>query len=528
MELYKQFQCSHIDLSPLGLEKGPVHSDYFCTPKGAEIIGWTGVDGIHFCLIKGFREVFSVNPMNPAGENVHPVSRNFTDFLCLLLSCKGEAAIEQAHGWSREQFQAFQEENPVTPEQELALEKLQRAFSQKESPLAPLENPFDYIKELQREFDYGSIPFRREYFRLAGEEQAPPEPKWKVCYEGGFWGKGRGGEEVPLGQTFSWGGNVWHIPSVYRCGAGLVVDCCIEAGAFEGTEGQQKQAENQFWEMDFEASVEINGKTSNRKTGYGTAWRPAESLDEGEQPDQEAGRVLKHYGLPLDRKWIIRRESFPWAVKTKPKIKSLKLSLSPRAVPISGTTFQTPQVGESVILVHPVTGTEHRLTVEKWEPAEMDGRFLDKMWNFPRFFYQMTYTLDPDLPGSSFNLQDLAEGDSPVREGAAEEPAARSSPATLNPDLPGRSFNLQDLADGDRPVREAAAEEPAARSSPANIGIIGGASGPTAIFITGRGKEDAGFHIACSSCRFQRVPPAEWQAVFWEKPCGDIQVTLLE
>ncbi|WP_222860695.1 hypothetical protein [Paenibacillus antibioticophila] len=46
---------------------------YFCTPKGARMIGWAGVDGIHFCFVRGFGEmVFAVSPMNTAGNYVHP------------------------------------------------------------------------------------------------------------------------------------------------------------------------------------------------------------------------------------------------------------------------------------------------------------------------------------------------------------------------------------------------------------------------------------------------------------------------
>ena len=75
-----------LDLAPLGLERRDGTETYFCTPKGARIIGWAGVDGIHFCRVRGFGEmVFAVSPMNPAPHYVHPVAQNFSDFLRLLL-----------------------------------------------------------------------------------------------------------------------------------------------------------------------------------------------------------------------------------------------------------------------------------------------------------------------------------------------------------------------------------------------------------------------------------------------------------
>lgn len=41
-----------IDLTALGVERGNRTSSYFCTPKGAKVWGWEGVDGIHFCSVK--------------------------------------------------------------------------------------------------------------------------------------------------------------------------------------------------------------------------------------------------------------------------------------------------------------------------------------------------------------------------------------------------------------------------------------------------------------------------------------------
>ncbi len=95
-------------------------------PRGAKVIGWEDVDGIHYCFVKGFREtVFAVNPSNPSGDCAYPLDRNFEDFLRLLLACKGLAAAEQAHLWDRDGFEAFlREDGPPSPERQAALEGL--------------------------------------------------------------------------------------------------------------------------------------------------------------------------------------------------------------------------------------------------------------------------------------------------------------------------------------------------------------------------------------------------------------------
>ena len=110
---YEAFLQAGISLAPLGLEAGDRHSGYFCTPLGAEVIGWEGVDGIHCCFVEGFGEmVFAVNPMGLPGEWVHPIARDFEELLRLLLSCGHLAALEQAHGWDREQFDPFLKDDP--------------------------------------------------------------------------------------------------------------------------------------------------------------------------------------------------------------------------------------------------------------------------------------------------------------------------------------------------------------------------------------------------------------------------------
>ena len=96
---FQKFLRSGLDLAPLGVERREENLPYFCTPKGAAIFGWAGVDGIHYCFIRGFGGmVFAVSPMNAAPDCVHPLARDFADFLRLLLACGDAAAASGADG----------------------------------------------------------------------------------------------------------------------------------------------------------------------------------------------------------------------------------------------------------------------------------------------------------------------------------------------------------------------------------------------------------------------------------------------
>ena len=224
---YQAFLKKGIDLAPLGIAASCEETLYFCTPKGARTIGWAGVDGIHFCFIRGFGEmVFAVSPMNPAPNYVHPLARDFSDFLRLLLACGDSAALEQAWQWDLPQFEAFLADNPPTPEQNMVLEQIEA-----QTGLSPMEDPWHYLHQLQTNFDYRKIKYTQEFYDLDLNPDVPqPAPEWKVTFEGGFWGQSRerAGKELAIGKKFDWAGHHWFIPSVYLCAKGLVVDFCMQ------------------------------------------------------------------------------------------------------------------------------------------------------------------------------------------------------------------------------------------------------------------------------------------------------------
>lgn len=56
-KVFQKFLRSGIELSVVGVECREDNNPYFCTPKGASIFGWAGVDGIHFCFVRGFGSI---------------------------------------------------------------------------------------------------------------------------------------------------------------------------------------------------------------------------------------------------------------------------------------------------------------------------------------------------------------------------------------------------------------------------------------------------------------------------------------
>lgn len=498
---YTEFKRMHIDLGALGAEGGRNAVRYTCTPKGAKIFGWAGVDGIHFCTIKGFGEtIFSVSPMNPGQDCVQPLARDMGDFLRLLLACGDTAALEQAWMRTEAQFEEYLREYPPTEDQRAVMREIEEKCG-----LTPMEEPWRYLKKVRAETDCSGLRFEKEYEELLHPVCREPQ-EWEVYFEYGFGGKKprhRPGREITLGKTFTWGKEEWLAPAMYCCGEGLVLDLLKKVppemlnrfaekwGLDENgeprrelTPAEQEQMENENpLEERFRAEVTVNGQPLRESTGYGRYWRSEDGCC-----DEDADRVLEHYELERDCGWVIWRVCCLWnGGKLKPETVELTMTAEKEAV--DGGTF-TAEPGKTVPLTDPRTGLTHMLRVLSLTPETMDRSLLPPVgMEFPTEYVEMQYTLEPPLPVGDFALADAAPGDE-----------ARACKVESG-------FTAQESA---------------------CIGIIGGADGPTAVFVSGKGDE-AGEDVraAYSSLHYEPVETVTWRARFMARPKEAVTVTLL-
>lgn len=505
MTIYQKFKKLNIRHAAIGLEQGDTDETCYCTPRGAEIIGWAGVDGIHYCTIPEFGEmIFAVSPMN-FGDCVHPIARCFKDLLRLLLTCVDMAALEQCYAWDEEQFKAFLLDCPATEEQQAVLNVLRKEFD-----LAPIEDAFAYVKKLQSEFDLSRIPYTEEYYDPDMNAAAPERPtEWKVTYDGGFWSsEGNAGVEVAIGKSFCWGVEKWYIPAVYVCDKGLVIDYCMEADPVEikkfidkwdlfnedrnrYTKEQREQIEREHpLNVHFYGRAALNGQLLQNGNGCGLSWLTEYCLPQGSRHDTETKRILEHYGLDDNKAWAIRRWSYEWGEMNGRDIQSLAVRMERQRENIAGQHFATPAVGDSISLTHPLTGESYMLTVHEVEHQELpEHAFNDPNMEYPSHLLAMSYSLEPDIHDRGFMIQDCDEGDRPQQK--------KSDPNEF---------------------------EPVAFAHAAAVGVIGGADGPTAVLV---GQRTLKLHAACSSLHFEPVDEVEWRAVFSEKLMDDVDVTLI-
>lgn len=436
---YRQFLERGLDLSPLGIIRYDDLSDpnYFCTPAGAEIIGWSGGDGIHYCFLEDFGDmVFAVSPMNLPGDYVHPLARNFSDFLRLLLSCGNADILEQTFLLDEQGFSAYSAEILITPEQQSVLDAIQAMG------VTSMEHPFSYIKELQAQFDYHKIPFVGDYDFFPPEPPEPQAPEeWAVYFSDNSETRGKPGKPLSIRKDFIWEGRYWLIPEVYACKKGLVIDFCTRIPAAEyrafarkwnldqdpnytpdSTEEQLQMYHENPLNRSFHMEAALNGRPLRGGGGTSYYWYP-DFINEM----NEFHATLIHYNLDPSSYWLFWRWSFHWAKSRRPKqIATLKLTIKPDPVEIYGPHFTVSGPGDQIQFTHPVTNVIHTLTVQEYEAAEMpQDHSPEPDLDFPTHYTSMIFTLSPDLPSEEISVQGCGEGDQPRKKADSKSDNSR-------------------------------------------------------------------------------------------------------
>ncbi len=322
---------------------------------------------------------------------------------------------------------------------------------------------------------------------------------WRVLYGRNFLamrGRGKPGVEISLGHCFRWGDADWQALSVYSCAKGLVLDLAkhvptedvrgflekwtpLEEAGLTPEQAEQALLESPFHDS-FHAELLVNGRFLRGEGISGFAWRPDAEQNLAEQA------VLAHYALDPTVHWQLWRLHFPW--RRRQEIKTLTLTLAADPVWQNGQRF-TAHPGQTVSFTHPVTGTNHTLTVLSLAPETLDISGLPEFQEYPTHCLRLEYTVSPELPSNELQLRDTAPTDPP-------------------------RLKIPESSSGEVPVNGAAC-----------IGIIGGEDGPTSIFVSGGAPSEG--RTAYSSLYFTPAEQVTWQLRFSFVPRGGISEKLL-
>lgn len=499
MTFYEKYKALGIDLECIGFDEKGDRLPYFCTPEDAVILAGVGADGIHFCTSEPYGSViFAVSPMDGANECIHAVAKSFEDFLRLLIACRDTAAIEQAWQFDKNSFYAFLEENQPDEKALKVLDRLSDALS-----LEPIEEPYEYITELQKGFDYSKLRFSEEFYELTGALEEPNDDEWAVYFNSGYGAKGNDdekGREIAVNKTFKWGNDI-HVPSVYICKKGVVADFCIEvdyekikafidkyrnmeeAGeTMSFLDRERLESENPM-NLDFKSELVVNGKRLKCKSSYSIGHIPY--LKEEFGIDSEAVKTLKYYSLNDCKAYRLCRVNYIFNGENIEDIESLELKISAVPTHFYCDKLENPQTGDKVEIVHPRSNKEYLLTVLSVKKDSLED-LPEDVWKYPNCFTELTYAIEPEVPKENFFIRDISQGDSPIAVSPPENVASDGA---------------------------------------ACIGIIGGTDGPTMVMMTA--KNDKNERSAISSLHFTYPETLVWQPIFSEKTKEDMTVTLI-
>ena len=165
--LFERYKKLNINGSLICLEQVEDSYSYFCYPTNAKAIGFEG--SIMYCFIEPYKDmVFACNPDTCADVFVYPLARTFADFMRLILACGSTNPIEQIVWVDKDKFaEHLKEEEAIrTAEQKAAI-----SYLEKELGIFPIDNPYDYVKELQSHFDNRGIEYSDEYYDVLGIER---------------------------------------------------------------------------------------------------------------------------------------------------------------------------------------------------------------------------------------------------------------------------------------------------------------------------------------------------------------------
>lgn len=170
-ESYKKFKQLKIDKSLLQLEIKEKFEDYFCYPLNAKYIGFEQF--IMYTFIDGKMKngesygdmVFVSNPTSSVEDNVYPLALNFLDFLRLILFCGSANPLEQIVWMTKEKFldHCENEKASFTQLHKEALEIIQKDFN-----ISPMQDPYEYVKNLQANYDKSGIIYSDDYYDTLG------------------------------------------------------------------------------------------------------------------------------------------------------------------------------------------------------------------------------------------------------------------------------------------------------------------------------------------------------------------------
>lgn len=346
--------------------------------------------------------------------------------------------------------------------------------------------------------------------------------KWKVLFDTNFWGSAdekvqayEVGDEIayplctaehPVNQTVLWCGETWKILSCYTCQKGMVIDYCRQIDPkemaafvkkFKAAGLEENFDEELFEKLQLENPAELHvnaevfrGAVQLKSQGSSSIIYYPRSIDGVEEAgnDPIALKCMEHYGLDVNNVFSINRAHYFWDEGHEEDLSGLSVTFQEQEITVPGEHFTLTGKKQDIPLTHSVSGEQLTLHIESIEAQEISAEHFaqldgDAKMHYPTHMEVISYYMEPELPRSSFYLKACVNGDSPVRKETNDKAAS-------------------------------------------HVSIIGGASGPTSVFVMGNNKSELHLQSVCSPLFFAPTLVREWRICYRIKRRDDLTVDL--
>ena len=344
----------------------------------------------------------------------------------------------------------------------------------------------------------------------------------EVFFDTNYWGHPTDREpmrEICLNHMFCWAGLSGFIPAVYVSEEGIAVDFCVEipneaVAAFmekweslaqgELTEKMRKFVlrENPL-AFDFSAELSVDGKRLDHAYGCGASYSRVISGEEAAAGSLEE-ELVRAYGCDPDASWCFRRQIYRWERKPE-QLESLNLTLiaEKKEYFCEEIAVSLDDAGKQLRLVHPRTGETYSFSVIEVRQEELPMDMLPRV--------------EKELP------IDMLPHAEQMREQVSWPGYYMTFTYDITPEIPEENFRLRTKSDGDKPHGSISSD---GRHGVMAVSIIGGADGPTSVFIAGKTEVERTGRMAMSPLYFEPVTCASWTPVFLEKERQDLELSI--
>lgn len=248
------------------------------------------------------------------------------------------------------------------------------------------------------------------------------------------------GKEIPINKEFLREGEQWKILSMYTFSEGLVIHLCkrIEKETIKAFYAkwastrelilQQRVEEIPQEELDMmmddspfnthaTTSFSINGLTLQSEGSICEGWNPVQDPIH-EEAYNDIRNFLSHYSLDEDAGWYIIHCKCRWPEKPVESIKKVQLFFEALPTTKAGPRFSVTDKEQEITFRRPVGGQGHVLKVLSYQPMIFSEEFdLNNQWEYPKHYFQLVFSVMPNLSDDVFFVTDCSRGDSPHQIG---------------------------------------------------------------------------------------------------------------